>query len=129
MEERDVETFGALAWGLVNSADAFFFSLSKAIRYTCGRECDVVDSFASLLDEACDCAFRACRFEELKLCLADLEECGLDLLVSYFFNCIALEAEDVFIVWNSFVKRLDSDSEVFDVSKFHNIVKCMSGLF
>ena len=120
MEECDVETFSALARSLVDSADTLFLCFSEALCNACCSKCDVVDAFASLLDEAGDCAFRAGRFEEFEFGLSDLEESGLYLLVSDFFDCIALEAENVLIVRNGFVKRLDGDSEVFDVSEFHN---------
>ena len=121
MDESDHHLLGAGARSLVDQADAFLFGFSQAGGHVVGGESQVVDALTAFLDESGDGALRAGGLEEFEFGLADLEESGLDFLVSDFFDGVALQTENVFIIGDSLFQRVDRDSEVFDVCEIHDI--------
>ena len=59
MEEGDVESLCAFSGGLVDESHAFGFHLGQCILHTVlNCESEMMDAFASLLDEACDSSVR-----------------------------------------------------------------------
>ena len=90
MQESDVEALCAAARSLVDRTEAFALHFCNGVGHTVGDgECQMVDAFAPFLDETRDGAFRAGRLKQFNLGLANLEESGLDLLVSDLFDGVA----------------------------------------
>ena len=118
MEERDVEAFSAAAGSLVDNAATFFLNFSEGVSYAVlDGESDVLDAAttAVLFDKFGDCAVFGSAFEELNLCLTDLEEGGANFLVSYFFDGEAFETEHVFIERDCLFERRYGDADVLNV--------------
>lgn len=115
VKETDVETFCALTRLLVDQLDALVSELLKCfvcVRYSEG---DVMDTFPTLFDELSDGAFGRGSFEKLDLGLPDLEEGCLHLLVCYFFDVVALQSEDAFIIRQRCFDTLYGDPKMLDV--------------
>lgn len=115
VEEADVQTFSALAGVLVDELYTLVCHFCERFVGVRHGEGNVVDPFTALFDELGDGAFRRGCFEELDLGLSDLEEGGLYLLISYFFDVVALEPEDTFVVGQGLFDTLDSDTKMLDV--------------
>lgn len=118
VEEGDVETFSALAGGLVDEGASLFGYFSECVGYSVlDSESDVLDAAAAavFLDELRDGAFGRCAFEKLDFGLAYLEEGCADFLVLYFLDCETLQAESVFIKCDCSLEIGHCDAHMFDV--------------
>ena len=125
MQEGDVQTLSTLAGLCVNNAATLLLYLVQCILYAIlNGKCDVLDAATAtiLLDELADSALGGSTLKELNLGLTYLEESGLYLLVSYFFNGKALEAQHFLVERNSLLKRGNGDSHVFDVRNVNNFL-------
>ena len=115
VEEADVQTFSPLTRLLVDQLDALISELLQRFVSVRHSESDVVDTFPTLLDELCDGAFGRGSFEQFDLRLTDLEEGRLNLLVCYFFDVVALQTEDAFIIRQRCFDTLYGDAKMLDV--------------
>jgi len=115
VKETDVETFCSLTRLLVDQLDTLVCELLKCFVCIGYSEGDVMDAFPTLLDELCDSAFRRGSFEQFDLRLTDLEEGCLHLLVSYFFDVVALQSEDTFVIRQRCFDTLYGDAKMLDV--------------
>ena len=93
VKECDVQSLGALTWSLVDEANALLVTLCKCIgSAVLNAECHMVHSLVAFVEPLLDGAFRRCRLEKLKLCLATLQEGGLHFLVFNHFYCVTLQS-------------------------------------
>ena len=76
----------------------------------------MMDTLASLFDELCNCSFRISAFQKLNLCLADLEEGSLNLLVLNFLNRVALQTKHFFIIRDSLFQGFNGNPKMFYMS-------------
>jgi len=79
----------------------------------------LLQAWAFFVDELGDGALGAGGLQELDLGLSELEEGGLDLLVFYNFDVVALRAQYLLVVGELFFDALHGDAEMFDVGNFH----------
>jgi len=125
MQEGDIQALSALAGVCVDDTATLLLNLVQGVLYTVfDGKCNVLDATTAtvLLDELGDSALGGSSLEKLNLGLTYLEEGGLYLLVGYFFNGKALDAQHVLVERNCLVKRGDGDSHVFDVRNVHNFL-------
>ena len=123
MQKSNTQPLGTLARRLVDEADAGFLSFLQVTFQVLHGESDVVHTTLAvvLLDEGGDGALGAGGLQELDFGLAAAQEGGPHLLVSDFFNGVALRAQQFFKERNGLVQARDGDSNVFNVRGLHNL--------
>ena len=121
MEEGNVEAFGALAWSLVNEADALLADLGQSFGYTVlNAEGYVVHALVALVEPLLDGALGACRLQEFQLHLTALQESGLYFLVFYNLDVVTLQTQHVLKVRQAFFNALDGNAQMLNVRNLHN---------
>ena len=92
MQECYHQVLGTLARLQVNKLQTCLLGLLKSLCNILYIESNVVDTASAsvLLNELGYCRLRASRLQKFNLCLANLEESGLNLLVCNFLNAVAL---------------------------------------
>ena len=120
MQEGYVEAFGAFAGGFVDESYSFALYFGECVCYSVGNcKCEVVYAFASFFYEFGYGAIFAGGFEQLYFGLPYFEECCFYFLVGYFFDSVAFETQDVFIVRNGLFETFYGYSQMFNVRNFH----------
>ena len=115
MQERDVETVGSLAGGLVYEAQAFLVAHGESLAHSVLHlECYVVYTAAAVVQELLYCALGACGLQQFKLHLAHLQEGGLHLLVLYNLCLVHFQAQYIAEVGQYGIDALHGDAQVFN---------------
>ena len=93
MKECDCKTLSTLAWSLVNQTNTLSLGISQLLLDILASESHVVNTYATILDILSNCRILRCGLQKLNLCLADLKERSLNLLVSNLLDCITLSRQ------------------------------------
>ena len=120
VREGDRQSFGALARGLVEQADALRFGISQLLLDILAGQRHVVDADAAVLDVLGDGRVLRSGFQQLDLGLAEHEEGRADLLVGNLLDGIAFQAQYVLPVGNGFIQALHCDAKMLDMRNFHS---------
>lgn len=77
-------------------------------------ECNVVNALPTFFQEFGNGTFWACCLQELQLHFSNFQESRFHFLVGNFLNCIALQAQHLFVVREYFFDAWDSDAQMIN---------------
>lgn len=114
MEKSDQFIAGTFEGDFVDQTCALIFGVGELAEDIVGGEGEVMDSGTVFGEEFSNRTLVGCGFQKLDMDVTSSEKCSADFLGFYFFASFAGETEDIFVVLNRFVERVDGDSQVVD---------------
>ena len=119
MQESNTQAFGATPGSFVDEPNAFGFDICQCIRYIGNGESDMMHAFTFIFYKFCDGRIFRSRFEKFDFCLSYLKECRFDFLIGYFFDVVAFQSENIFLIGKAVGNPLNSNPDVFDMGNIH----------
>jgi hypothetical protein len=104
----------AREWHLVDQTGTLLFGVCELAGDPVGGEREVMDARAVFCKKFGNRTFLGHRFKQFDVNVSGGEKCGADLLGFHFLTPFTRQSEDIFIIGDGLVKRVDGDSEVVD---------------